>query len=250
MIRILVFGAGRMAHSLLSVAGEFPEVEIQGLVYHDPAELPDGNSTVPMFDSLDGARASLGDATDLVIDFSLAAGTPQVARWCGQNGMALLSGVTGIDADTHAALDKAGMTAPVFWAPNLSFGVNLLAGILREIAPVIGRAGISIEETHHAGKIDAPSGTALFLAGQLEPEGEVEFHSIREGDVVGEHSVEIRLADETLTLSHTAHDRRLFARGALEAAVWLAGQNPGRYSAADWISGVIEARTRGSNGQA
>ena len=163
----------------------------------------------------------------------------------------MLSGVTGIEAATHAELDAAAGSAPVLWAPNLSFGVNLLAGLVRQAGRALGPGtGVTIEESHHAGKKDSPSGTALFLAEQLGFEGEIAFHSIREGDLVGEHSVAIRFPDETLTLSHEAHDRRLFARGALAAGQWLVGQPAGRYSAADWISGVTAARIEDPNGQA
>lgn len=250
MIRTLIFGAGRMAHSLLSVVHEYPEVSITGVVSNDPSDLAN-EKPVSFYDSLQAAYESRSGEIDLVIDFSLAVGTPVAAGWCAEQGVALLSGVTGIDAETHAALDAAACKVPVLWAPNLSFGVNLLAGLIREIAPLAGgQARVSIEETHHAGKKDAPSGTALFLAEQFGSANEIECHSIREGDVVGEHSVTINFPDETLVLTHTAQDRRLFARGALEAGQWLTGQSAGRYSAADWISGEIRARNLNPNGQA
>ena len=245
MTRILIFGAGRMAHSILSVADQYRGVTIVGVVFHDASEV-DGHSTTPFFDSLDSAVAAFEEGIDLVIDFSLARGTSAVARWCEEHGIALLSGVTGIDSKTHADLDSTSRAAPVLWAPNLSFGVNLMAGLMKQLGPAIGsEPKITVEETHHAGKKDAPSGTALFLAEQLGVEQDITFHSIREGDVIGEHSVTIELPDETLTVTHVAGDRRLFARGALEAGQWLVGQSPGRYSASDWISGVISARKMG-----
>lgn len=249
MIRTLIFGAGRMAQSLLSIAHEFPGLEFVGQV---SLESPTANDDrpLPYFTSLDSARKSLGNRIDLLIDFSLAQGTPVAAHWCGEHGIAMLSGVTGIDQAAHAALDTASETAPVLWAPNLSFGINLLAGLIREVSPVIGeKARITIEETHHLGKKDAPSGTALYLAEQFQSSAEIEFLSRREGEVVGEHAVKIELPDETLTLSHHAEERRLFARGALEASQWLVGQNKGRYSAADWISSVIRERFSGPDGQ-
>lgn len=249
MIRTLIFGAGRMASSLLSVVQAYPGVSIVGVVFGDPKDYS-GNSGVEYFDSLDSAHRSLGDAIDLVIDFSLADGTPVAAGWCERNQIALLSGVTGITVETQAMLDEVAGKVPVLWAPNLSFGINLLAGLIREIGPVVsGAANISIEETHHAGKKDAPSGTALFLAEQFGSMDEIEFHSIREGDVIGEHSVTVKLPDEALTLTHIAHDRALFARGALEAGQWLVKQSAGRYSAADWISSVIRDRFPETNGQ-
>lgn len=245
MIQTLIFGAGRMAHSILSVVDQYSQVSIVGVVFKDASERLETTS-IPFFESLESTRESLGGGIDLVIDFSLARGTLSVARWCGEHGVALLSGVTGIDSETHEALDSAASVAPVLWAPNLSFGVNLMAGIMRQLGAATGsEPGITIRETHHTGKKDAPSGTALFLAEQLDVDQDIAFHSIREGDVIGEHSVTIELPDETLTVTHVAKDRRLFARGALEAGQWLVGQQPGRYTAADWISGVISARNRG-----
>lgn len=250
MIRTLVFGDGRMARCLLGVAFEYPDIEIVAQVSR--TRRPGERVGPPFFPSLEAARAQLGDGRDLVIDFTMPEGTLAAAHWCGEQGVALLSGVTGIGEKTHAALDKAAESAPVLWAANLSFGINLMAGLLHDLGRVIDRdTAVTIEEVHHAGKQDAPSGTALFLARHLSPPAEgvsgtdpgrtaedfpgMEFVSRREGDVVGDHSVSLRMRDEVLTLSHHAADRRLFARGALEAAQWLAGQPPGRYSAADWI---------------
>lgn len=251
MIRTLIFGAGRMAQSLLSVVDSYPEISIVGVVFHDPKESAGNKFPATFFDSLESASDSLQRPVDLVIDFSLADGTPVASRWCERHGIAFLSGVTGIDEQAHAALDAVSQSVPVLWAPNLSFGVNLMAGLLREIGPVVSGAGkVSVEETHHAGKKDAPSGTALFLAEQVGTHSNTAFHSIREGDVIGEHSVTIELPDETLTFTHTAQDRALFARGALEAGQWLVQQTAGRYSAADWISSVIRDRFQDTNGQA
>ena len=259
MIRILLFGAGRMARSLLSLAGEFPEVTFVAQVSRNDPDTAAENDSVPFFTSLKAALESGGNKPDLLIDFSLASGTPVAARWCAENGVPMLSGVTGIGDDVQATLDAVAKTAPVLWAPNLSFGVNLLAGLLRELSSVTSRASaIRIEETHHTGKKDAPSGTALYLAQQLrsathdreetDPQQitaslpDIEFVSRREGDVVGDHDVLIELRDESLTLSHHARDRRLFARGALEAGMWLLDQPAARYSAEDWIRSIIRSR--------
>ncbi len=240
-----------MAQSLLSLADDFPDIELLALVSRKTGREGDFESAIPRFTSLDQAHASLGSLPDLVIDFSLAEGTPVVAKWCGDHGVPLLSGVTGIDSDGHRLLDEASASAPVLWAPNLSPGINLLSGLLRQAASFLGAgSGITIEEAHHEGKKDAPSGTALHLADQFETTEEIDFISHREGEVVGVHEVRVAFADETLVFRHEAHQRRLFARGALQAGEWLVAQAPGRYSAADWISGVIDGRKSGVVGQA
>jgi 4-hydroxy-tetrahydrodipicolinate reductase len=252
MIRTLVFGDGRMAQCLLDVAFEYPDIEIVAQVSRTSREERAGP---PFFPSFEAAREQVGDGLDLVIDFTMPQGTLAAAHWCGEQRVALLSGVTGIGEKAHTALDKAADSAPVLWAANLSFGINLMAGLLRDLGRVIDRdTAVTIVEVHQAGKQDAPSGTALFLARHLSPPADgaagtdpgrtaedfpgMAFVSSRQGDVVGDHSVSLRMRDEVLTLSHHAADRRLFARGALEAAQWLAGQPPGRYSAADWIRSV------------
>lgn len=241
-----------MAQSVLSLGPQFPEFDFVGLVSPEQVE---GGGLVTGYTSLDEAGKALNQPPQLLIDFSLASATPQAAAWCRENGVALLSGVTGVDERTHRLLDEAGEAAPVLWAPNLSLGINLLAEMLQGLGRAVGpSAGITVEETHHTGKKDAPSGTALMLARQLRaPAGgapgtdpsriaedfpDIRFESTREGDVVGDHSVTIDLGDETLTLSHHAVDRALFARGALNAARWLVKQPPGRYTAADWIRGA------------
>lgn len=263
MIRMLLFGAGRMARSLIELAPDYPEFTIVGQVSRSrPSTLSEGP---PFFASLDEAGNEFDGGVDLLVDFSLPAGTLTCAQWCGQQQVAMLSGVTGITAEIQDALERAAESAPVLWAANLSPGINLLAGILHDVGRAIGaEAPVTIEEVHHAGKKDAPSGTALILARQLREPGNVaaaadprhavgdfpgiEFISRREGHVVGDHSVSIALDDETLTFSHHAADRRLFARGAFEAGQWLVGQPPGRYSAADWIrSMILEGRPGGDS---
>lgn len=241
-----------MAQSVLSLAPSFPEFEFVAQVSRGGEP---GNNAVPGFSSLEAATAALDDLPELLIDFSLASATPLAAAWCGNHGVAMISGVTGIDTATHDALDEAGKHAPVLWAPNLSLGINLLAGMMQGLDQLLDPARpVTVCETHHRGKKDAPSGTALMLARQLRAPANgapgtdpkrieqdfpgFRFESIREGDVVGDHSVTLDLGDETLTLAHHAKDRGLFARGALNAARWLVKQPPGRYTAADWIRDV------------
>lgn len=251
MTRTLVHGAGRMARSVLALMPEFQNYELAGLVSRtQPGDL----SSTTWCSSLDEFKAS----ADLLIDFTLPGGTRNAAEWCARHGVALLSGTTGMSDEDIRALKKAGLKVPVLWAPNMSFGVALMTALVHQAAESLGAsADITITDIHHEHKVDAPSGTALALAtavmegrserledllepGRLESlseddNGELEFSSIREGEVIGEHTVSFGLADEVIEISHKALDRDVFARGALKAGEWLVGQGPGYYSTADWL---------------
>ena len=252
MTRILIHGAGRMARRVLAMAPGFENCEVVGLVSRSkPEDLP----STAWYASLDDFK---GDV-DLLIDFTLPTGTLVAVGWCACNGVALLTGTTGLSDEDKQALKKAALKVPVLWAPNLSFGVALTARLVRQAAAALGvRADVHIAETHHVHKVDAPSGTALALAstvmegrgerledllepGQLEKlsdrdEGELTFSSVREGEVIGEHTVSFRLADELIEITHKALDRDVFAKGALKAGEWLVGQAAGYYSTSDWLS--------------
>jgi len=250
--RILVHGAGRMARRLLAKAPGFETCEVVGLVSRSkPEDLP---STV-WYASLEEFK----DEVDLLIDFTLPAGTSDAAEWCARNGVALLTGTTGLSDENIKTLKKAALKVPVLWAPNLSHGVALTTRLVRQAAAALGvGADVHIAETHHQHKVDAPSGTALSLASTvmegrgerledlLEPgnleklsdgeEGELTFSSVREGEVIGEHTVSFRLVDELIEITHKALDRDVFAKGALKASEWLVRQPAGYYSTTDWLA--------------
>lgn len=214
-------------------------------VYPEIVEVPDAGPLI---------RASAA-----VIDFSapqqlrdlLEAHGPALA------GKALVVGTTGLDAEMDGLLERLASTAAVLSAPNFSVGVNLLLGLVEKMAAALPdeRYDVEVVETHHSGKEDAPSGTALALgravaAGrqvELEsvrrdgrvgrtgrrPTGEIGFHALRGGAVVGDHTVHFLGALDRLSIAHTAQDRDVFADGALIAARWLASREPGRYTMAD-----------------
>jgi len=242
MIRIAINGAGRMARAIVEAAGQRPGVTITALVSPlEPAGATDWAPAIPLVGALD----QLPQKPDVLIDFSLPEGTQAAADYCAASGVALLSGVTGLPESVQAALSRAAQSAPVLWSANLSVGVNVLAELCRATARRLDpKTPVSIEDLHHAQKIDAPSGTALMLGKVIEaarPAGSppVAYHSVREGAHIGAHEVHFELAGERIVLSHTAEDRGIFARGAVAAAVWLSRQPPGRYSAADWLSDPV-----------
>ncbi|HLZ75740.1 MAG TPA: 4-hydroxy-tetrahydrodipicolinate reductase [Phenylobacterium sp.] len=197
-------------------------------------------------------------AADVVIDFTTPAASVDLARACAERGgPALLIGATGLDEAQVAAIVEASAKVAIVRAGNFSLGLNMLLGFVEQAARQLGPDAYDIEvfEAHHRRKVDAPSGAALMLGeaaargrgvslGDVakrgrdgitgaRPAGEIGFSVVRGGGIVGEHSVSFIAEDETLTLSHSARDRGLFARGALVAARWVAGRPAGHYAMRD-----------------
>ncbi|HLF29546.1 MAG TPA: dihydrodipicolinate reductase C-terminal domain-containing protein [Xanthomonadales bacterium] len=235
MTRVVLYGAGRTAATIAAAAAQETSVEISAIVSRSQPAWDTRINYVPTLDQL-------GQVPQVLIDFSLPEGTATAAAWCRNSGVALLSGVTGLPPATHELLALAAQKVGVLWSPNMSIGVNLLAQLCRQAAAVAGPAAtVHIEDTHHQWKKDAPSGTALMLGGAIQshwPTGRIDigYQSRREGEVIGTHSVTFSLPGEQIVLSHEALDRGIFARGALAAAQWLAGQPAGLYTAADWLA--------------
>lgn len=248
MTPILVHGAGRMARRILALMPEFPGYDLIGVVSRVP---PESDNVSDWFASLEDTKRP----ADILIDFTLPGGTRAAAQWCASNGTALLSGTTGLSDEDTRALQDAALHVPVLWAPNLSQGVALMMALVRQTAGVMGfQAEIAITDRHHVHKIDAPSGTAVALSSavmegrskHMEAMGrekelsavddcDPEISSIREGEVIGEHTVSFVLPEEVIDITHKATSRDVFARGALRAGEWLVEQEPGYYSINDWL---------------
>lgn len=169
--------------------------------------------------------------TDVVIDFSSPSGMAQLAREAlasTQPLPAFVVGSTGWKPTEYEALELLAAKAPVLVSFNFSTGVLLLADILRSASPLFKQLGYTpvIVETHHRHKKDAPSGTAFLLQRSVDPEypQQIQTHSIRAGEVIGDHSVNFYGAADSITLSHHAMDRAIFARGAIDVALWLANK--------------------------
>ena len=203
--------------------------------------------------------SSLEADSDVLIDFSLPAGTLGVIDACIARKTPMIIGTTGIDEAGVRKIESAAKKVPVVFAPNMSVGVNLLFKLVGQVAAALGDDyDIEITETHHRFKKDAPSGTALGLAKSIcdatgkdlvstlvhgrsgacpRQAGEIGMHALRVGDTVGEHGVHLGNLGETVTLSHSAHTRDTFVRGALRAAAWVAGREAGLYSMQDVLFG-------------
>jgi 4-hydroxy-tetrahydrodipicolinate reductase len=236
---VLIFGsAGRMGQALQQAAKDLPAVKIVAAVGRK-----------------DNLADSIGKA-EVVIDFSSPQTTAEVLRLCQKNKTALVLGTTGHDSKARRSIHQASARIPIVFAANFSTGVTTLFWLTEKTAEILGPDfDLEVVEMHHRNKKDAPSGTAHELARilaqarkkQLEKvlrhgrEGlvgartrdEIGMHSMRGGDVVGDHTVVFAGLGERLELTHKASNRETFARGALQAARWVAGRKAGLYNMGD-----------------
>lgn len=239
MTKIIITGAkGRMGQTLVLCAPRFPEIQIAG--------------QVDVGDDLRGIISR----TDAVIDFSSHDATAGIVELCAQNRKALVIGTTGHTDAEKNQISNLKSQIPIVWSANYSTGVNALFWLTRKAAEILGPGyDLEIIEMHHRLKKDAPSGTAKSLAEILAAarqqhlskvarhgrEGvggertaeEIGIHSVRGGDVVGDHTVIFATNGERLELTHKASSRETFANGALRAALWVVKQKPGLYDMQD-----------------
>ncbi|MGA2247035.1 MAG: 4-hydroxy-tetrahydrodipicolinate reductase [Verrucomicrobiota bacterium] len=239
MIKVIITGSrGRMGQALITCAKKMTGLQI-----------------VAQIDQGDDLAGVIREG-DVVIDFSAHAATVAVAQLCAKHKKPLVIGTTGhTDTDTFE-IKKHKKRIPIVWASNFSTGVNTLFWLTRKAAEILGPDfDLEVVEMHHRQKKDAPSGTAKTLAeiladarrlhleeaarhgrvGQVgeRTQGEIGIHSIRGGDVVGDHTVIFANVGERVELTHKASSRDTFANGALRAALWLVKQKPGLYDMQD-----------------
>ena len=248
-MKIIVHGyTGRMGQTVCRLAeGGFAGAEIAARVSVDcpnPGE--------------NGCYTNLSDftgAADCVVDFSHHAATDALLDYCVARKLPAVIATTGQTEEEKAAIVEAAKQIPVFFSANYSLGIAVLAELAQKAAAMFPDADIEIVETHHNQKLDVPSGTALLLANRIKvvrPEAElvigrhengkrtkqqIGIHSLRLGSETGTHEILISTGSETLTLTHRAENRALFAEGALRAASWLMGKPAGLYAMRDLIGG-------------
>ena len=235
MTKIGIIGSnGRMGHALVSA------IEEAGLVHAGGIDK-------------DGDLTALVAASDILVDFSSPHALESNLSACIAAGKPIVIGTTGLEERHHWLIDDAAQDIAVLQTGNTSLGVTMLAALVREAASRLGPDwDIEIVEAHHRMKVDAPSGTALLLgeaaaAGRhvdlashsergrdgitgARRKGAIGFASLRGGTIAGDHQIYFAGNEESITLSHRAENRMIFARGAVKAACWLQAQNPGRYT--------------------
>lgn len=236
-LRLLIHGAsGRMGRALLRLAAADPRFALVAAVSASGKAIAEAVA-VPV---LAADRLSSAPAFDVAIDFSLPPGFDAVLALCRKRGAALVSGTTGLAPLQRQALDAAVADTRVLWAANFSLGVAVLSELVRQAAAMLPHWDCDIVESHHLHKRDAPSGTALALGAAAQVGGGRAPHyaSLRAGDIVGEHTVQLTGTGERIELVHRATDRDVFARGALESAARLVERPSGRYSIAILLLGT------------
>ena len=254
MIRVGVVGAGgRMGGHVLRAVEAAADLEVGAAL--ESASHPDLGKEVSPGVALTADVAALVDAAELAIDFSRPDSTLALAAAAAPRGLPLVIATTGFSPADQARIEQAASRVPIVMAANFSLGVNVLLELVAEAARRLEGYQIDVLELHHDRKVDAPSGTALRLAraaaeargqdleqaavyhregitGPRDPHA-IGLQALRLGDSVGEHTVYLAGPGERLELSHRALSRDNFAAGALTAARWIRGRDPGLYSMAD-----------------
>lgn len=216
-LKIAVLGAGRMGQHVVQVVDEAAGCQVEGVWSR----------------AADFELATLLGAADVAIDFTLPGATKEVVLIATEQKIPLVCGVTGVDGPAREAITAAAMQIPLLYDRNMSKGIAVISNLLQRVAGSLGpdfRSGII--ETHHIHKKDAPSGTAIALREALGDDS-IEIESCREGEVVGDHRVRFASSSESIEISHSVVNRRLFAEGAVAAARWLVGKPPGLYRMTD-----------------
>ena len=250
MVKIIMHGCnGAMGQVITKLAAEDKDAEITaGIDRVDNRENP-----YPVFESVEVCDVPV----DVVIDFSNAAAVDDLLEACAKKGLPVVLCTTGLSEEQIAKVKKTSEKVAVLRSANMSLGVNLLMKLLKDASKVLAPAGYDIEivEKHHNQKVDAPSGTALALADSINEamdnvysytydrsqerkkrsDKEIGIAAVRGGTIVGEHEVIYAGEDEVIEFKHTAYSKAIFAKGAVSAAAFLAGKEPGLYDMSDVI---------------
>jgi 4-hydroxy-tetrahydrodipicolinate reductase len=250
MIEIVIQGiSGRMGHVLCEMIAQREDCRVVAGV--DRADGWQGE--IPVYDSIE----KLEGKGDVLIDFSSPAAVEKALPYCAAHKLPAVLCTTGLSEETQLKIVQLSREVPVLQSGNMSLGINLLLDLCKRASAVLGmNYDVEIIEQHHHNKLDAPSGTALMLANAINEENDGAYHyvydrastrakrdpkelgisSVRGGSIVGDHEVLFCGPDEVITIKHTAYSRNIFANGAINAAVYLAGKEPGLYNMGDLIA--------------
>ena len=250
MVKVIMHGCnGKMGQVITGIIAEDKDAEIvAGVDTSNHIQ-----NTYPVF----GNIADCNVEADVVIDFCAAPAVDGLLKYCVEKQVPCVLCTTGLSEAQLAAVEEASKKVAILRSANMSLGVNMLLKILKDAAGILAPAGFDIEivEKHHNLKVDAPSGTALALADSINEElgnqyeyvydrsqvrqkrdaKEIGISAVRAGTIVGEHEVLFAGTDEVIEFKHTAYSRSVFAKGAVEAAKFLAGKETGMYDMGDVI---------------
>lgn len=249
MKNIIITGAcGKMGKVIQSIVENREDCQVvAGVDKYD-----DGLRPFPVYSTIGEVK----EKADVVIDFSNPSLLDELLEYGKSTKTALVIATTGYDDCQKKKIEEASKDCPVFFTYNYSLGINLLVSLAKKATQVLGdEFDIEIVEQHHNQKIDAPSGTALMLADAIAEEfdkpmkyeydrhskrekrtkDEIGLHAVRGGTIVGEHQIIFAGRDEVITLSHSARSKEVFAVGAVNAAVFMAGKEPGMYNMGELV---------------
>jgi 4-hydroxy-tetrahydrodipicolinate reductase len=254
--KLIINGAaGRMGRRIVALAAQDEQLNLVGAL--DKAGHGDMGKDAGVLAGVGEIGIKLASEyagkADVMIDFSLPEAADGVLEFCVKKGVSLVIGTTGLSEGQMKKLRAAGKKIAIVQANNMSVGMNVLFRLVGKVAQMLGDDyDIEIVEAHHRFKNDSPSGSAITLARDiasstgrdwpgcavygregkksLREAGTIGMHSVRAGDIAGEHSVIFSTLGETLTLGHRAHNRYTFVNGALRAARWVVGKKAGVYS--------------------
>ena len=250
MANLLICGAlGRMGKKVFEACNGSSLTPVCGI---DRIEDLSSNN-FPIYSSFENVKENI----DVIIDFSAPSTLPSILNFCTTNNVPAVLCATGYSEQDVNMVKQASEKVALFRSANMSLGVNVLIDLVKKACAVLGQNfDIEIIEKHHNQKVDSPSGTALMLADACKdvlPEkfyvygregfvgkrkqDEIGIHAVRGGNIVGEHDVIFAGENETITLSHHAADRGVFANGAIKAAEFLIGKKPALYNMSDVING-------------
>ncbi len=250
MVKVIMHGCnGHMGQVVSAMAAADPEVEIvAGIDLVDNRE-----NGYPVFTDIWSCQTE----ADVVIDFCSAKATDVLLEYCADRKLPVVLCTTGLSEEQLKKVEDTSKKVAVLKSANMSLGINLLMKLVKEAAQTLAAAGFDMEivEKHHRLKVDAPSGTALALADSINEGLDQAYHytydrsqrrekrdpkeigisAVRGGTIVGEHDVIFAGEDEVITFQHTAYSKNIFAKGAIQAAKYLAGKEPGWYQMGDVI---------------
>ena len=254
MTEIVIQGiGGRMGHVLCDMIAQRDDCCVVAGI-----DVKDGEQNgIPVYDSLE----KLNGKGDVVIDFSSPAAVEKALPYCEAHKLPIVVCTTGLSEELQLKVVQLSRTEPVIKSANMSMGINVLSELCKRASAILGvNYDVEIVEQHHHNKLDAPSGTALMIANAINEEAggkyeyvydrhavrqkrgaqELGISSVRGGGIVGDHDVLFCGPEEVVTISHVAQSRGVFADGAVQAALFLDGCEPGYYTMTDMLKGKMQ----------